>query len=190
MHNNIKLLTLSLLTLTSSNTIANETTYGLGAAINDGVKIYIPITTDNYLIEPSIFIISDKSQFGSPSFTSNDEVEILEVAVGLFRYRNIQTDTFLYYGARMGYRERTQKSATSITGNSSFNDSEKIINDSYIIAPTIGAEYKFTNNFSLGLDISLEYLSSTQKSTFNTDTFDTDRTSYKTKTEIIVRYRF
>jgi hypothetical protein len=189
-NKNIKLLLLSLLTLTTRSVIADETTYGLGAAINDGIKIYFPINTDNYLIEPSIFITSDESQFDSQNFTSNDEFETFEVAIGLFRYKNIQADTFLYYGARLGYRSQNRKSVSIGTGSLPFSDTQKNTEDSYIIAPTLGAEYKFTSNFSLGIDLSLEYLSTTQETSTDTFSSDVDLSSYKTKAEIIIRYRF
>jgi len=174
-------------TLLSSPSTADETTYGIGAAVNDSLKIYFPINTSNLLIEPTLAYFDNKNDTESPqSFNSKNKTT--QIGIGVFIKNAVVKNTFIYYGARVGYIKNEANSDFSGTQISTSKD------DGYFIAPTVGAEYRVIDNFSVGLDLSLNY-SKTDGDTstsFNgiKDTFNTNTTRTRTAAEIIVRYHF
>jgi hypothetical protein len=174
-------------TLLSGPTLSDEITYGIGAAVNDSLKIYFPINTGNFLIEPSIVYFDNNNDTDSPQ-SFNTEDKTTQIGIGVFVKSAPVKNTYIYYGARVGYIKNES--------NSDFSGSQisKSKDDGYFIAPTIGAEYRVIDSFSIGLDLSLSYSKtdgSTNTSFNNFDsTFDTKNTTTRSAAEIIVRYYF
>ncbi len=54
---------IAITSLASDRLLADETTFGIGAAINDNIKLYFPINTDRFLIEPTIVYTNSKREF-------------------------------------------------------------------------------------------------------------------------------
>ncbi len=184
----IKLVTtIALFTLSISNSQASETSYGLGASIGNTLKIYLPITTDQYLIEPSILIYSNNGKEIEDSSIDSDDFDVIEFDIGLFKKQLAFENTYIYYGARIGYIKTESKSTF---GSSTYESKE----DGYTIAPTFGSEYVLSNNFSVGIELSIKYDGTdgkrTSESQFSSTSIDLEETEYKTQAGIIARYRF
>jgi len=175
-------------TLLPSPSIADSTTYGVGAAVNDRLKIYFPINTNNFLIEPTLVYLKNKNDTGSPQ-SFNGENTTIQIGVGLFKKSPSIKNTRIYYGARLGYIKNES--------NSNFSGSQISTskNNGYFIAPTIGAEYYIIDNFSVALDLSLSYTKTDGDTTSSFNGFDStfntkDTTTTRSAAEIIVRYHF
>jgi len=184
----IKTLILSLISVISISAVnANETSFGLGAAIDSEIKIYLPIKTTNYLIEPSILIFTDNEKRTDDTSSQKSDFNVKEFGVGIFKNTNVYDKTYIYYGARIGYIETESKNSFGSSTNTTKENG-------YFIAPTIGAEYRLTKNFSIGLDISFNYSDTdgTTTTDFNnsTDVTNIESTQYKTESEVVVRYQF
>ncbi len=173
--------------LSSTQSIANETSYGIGAAVNDDLKIYFPIKTGSILIEPSLVYLKSKNESTDPfSFTSDDES--IQIGIGVFSTDSLLEKTNIYYGARVGYIK------TDITRTFSSPSISTDKSDGYFISPTIGAEYYLTSNLSLGLDVSISYTKTEGDSTRNlsgtTEKFKTKNSATTSAAEVIIRYHF
>ena len=188
MKNTRLLTTIALITLSISHSQAYEKKYGIGASINNNnLQIYMPITTDHYLIEPSILIFSnDEKETENTSIASND-FNVIEFDIGLFKNILAFENTYIYYGARIGY---IKIESNNIFGSNIITSKE----DGYTIAPTFGSEYYLSNNFSVGIELSVKYESTkgkrTSESLFSSTSTDLEETEYKTQADIIARYRF
>jgi len=105
--NSFKTFSLSLLsTLSMGHAFANETSSGIGAAIDNELTIYFPVKTTNYLIESSILIFSRTEKRTDTSTSQKDELEVKEIAIGIFKNTTVYDKIFIYYGARAGYTEK------------------------------------------------------------------------------------
>lgn len=181
-----KILTLLILSVSSINS-ANATSYGIGAAIDSDIKIYFPIKTTEYLIEPSIIIFRNNVKRTDDISSQNNDFEIKEFGLGIFKNTKVYDKTYVYYGARIGYTETESKN--------NFGNSISITEENgYFIAPTFGAEYMITKKFSIGLDISFKYTDTDGEATssFNNsvDITNIESTEYRTEGGVIVRYQF
>lgn len=187
MKSYILLAGISAATLLSNQSIADETTYGVGAAVNDRLKIYFPVNTNGFLIEPTLVYLNNKNDTGSPqSFNGKDKT--IQIGIGVFKKNAAIKNTIIYYGARVGYIKNENNSNFSGSQVSTSKD------DGYFIAPTIGAEYRIIDNFSIALDLSLNYLKTdgdvtTSFGGFGT-TSSTKDTTTRTAADIIIRYHF
>lgn len=166
---------------------ADEPSYGIGAEVNDNFRVYVPITVDQYVIEPSLLIYSDHEKSTDNASIENDDFDAVEINIGFYKKDSVTDGAYIYYGAKIGYKKQEQKSEFGASVG-------KTKVDGYLIAPTIGAEYYFTNRFSLGLEISFQYENTdgTRTSTYlsSSDVTDVETTAYHTLADVIVRYRF
>ncbi|MFV2059933.1 MAG: hypothetical protein ACC653_04565 [Gammaproteobacteria bacterium] len=173
--------------LFSTNTYAEETTYGLGASINSSPTIYFPINTKNYIFEPSFSLsvnnIKPDSESTATDFTSDD----YNLGLGVFKKSKITNKTIIYYGVRGGYFTLNRKYIRT-------NSSSQVKWTGFYIAPTLGAEYFLSLKFSAGLDFSIEYANFDVKDTSTSNGIpvndSTNNTYINTKAEIIFRYHF
>jgi hypothetical protein len=170
--------------LLTSTLSAKEITYGVGAALNNKIRIYFPVSISNYTIEPSLFYYSQ--DYLDPTLTVDaNNRRIYRLGIGIFRNRNIYENLSLYYGLRGGY---INDSNTKFYENS---PNAVIDKSGYFLGPTLGVEYYVTKYFSLGLDLSL-VISDTEGTlkVSNRTVNDVTTSSTKTNAEIIVRFHF
>jgi hypothetical protein len=183
----IKFAVIFVFTLFFNPAIADEVKYGIGAALTDRLTIYLPINTDNFIVEPTLSYQHKKNDTVSPQ-TYNFENKLFQLGVGVFAKDTVIKDTIVYYGARVGYIKNEIVMGISGIQTSKFKD------DGYFIAPTIGADYRLIANFSIGLDFSISYSKTVGDLTanyFGTETTsNTKSTTIQTAANIIVRYNF
>ena len=181
----MKLLIASLLTLSLAG-VASASDYGMGVSIQDGdPSIYLPINvTDNFRIEP-VF-----SYYKSTRKSADIEQEFkgLDILLGFFGRKNISENVSTYYGGRFGYTSRENNFEANFNSN-------KTETDGYIIEPAFGFEYHFTENISLGGEVSYRYSnvdgdSSSQALLGSITESKADTTTSSTNTSVVLRYVF
>ena len=131
-----------------------QTEYGLGfefhtfpsAFMGDGggsLGIYVPINTGSLLIEPLIMYssLSTEVDFDDYSIDNSEYTESdLTLLIGILK-PTVRGKIRSYFGIRFG-KQFTEKDYD--------NNELDVENEYLIIAPTIGAEYYISSNFSFG----------------------------------------
>ena len=113
-------------------------------------SIYVPITFGKFRIEPEFGIFRVSSESGG-DFPRSSTSTVLQFGTGLFAVNRIDK-TLLYYGARFGLTRMSD----SFDSNGSSDSSSRT---NIYGGPALGAEYMFSEHFSLGGEAQLIYLS-------------------------------
>lgn len=134
-----------------------QTRFGLGVGIGTGtagadfdglgaIAVYVPIHASSIRIEPEVGLLRVSS--------SDDDFEqsttILQLGSGFFANLSDEDDTMIYVGGRLGI----QRSSSSFANN---EEEESMTN--FFIGPAVGGEHFLEDNFSLGGEARLIYLS-------------------------------
>ncbi|MCU7843508.1 MAG: porin family protein [Candidatus Thiodiazotropha sp. (ex Monitilora ramsayi)] len=152
---------------------------GVSAKSNDA-WVYLPINmSDNFRIEPALRYYKDEQT----DDIASRETTLFEISVGLFRKSKLTQNTGIYYGGRLGYIQE-ETSLSSTYSNMDFDT------DGFSIAPTIGFEYFFTDNFSVGAEAEWFYrdLDGSEWNGGTQSNFDKETTG--TSTRLILRFNF
>lgn len=167
----------------SSQSNAEESSYGFGVGVNDGIKIYFPINKGDLIIEPTL------ATYGRDNKTADSryEYKTIEVGVGVFKNKKVTEDTYMYYGGRLGYIDGENKGFYQYTSSSSSHSNEE---DGYFIAPTLGVQYFLTDSISVGLDAAFMYSKVKGVNTSNGTITDTETVIYNSEAGVILRYMF
>ncbi|MBL1278253.1 MAG: hypothetical protein COB30_019435 [Ectothiorhodospiraceae bacterium] len=166
-------------------TFADDVIYGLGVGVQNGVKVYLPITIGNFLLEPTLSLFERESESSDNSIRSSNEFRVAEISVGMFEIKSISSNTKTYFGVRVGYINREDAAYFSTSGF------RKNKSDGYFIASTIGAQYSLTRDFSIGLDVALKYFKTEGTSKTSIDErVKIQESGYGSVAEIIMRYQF
>ena len=165
-----------------------EVKYGIGAASGGGINLYVPITRGELFVEPTLNFFKSKNSAhysdGVSSGNYSNDYRSMGLGIGIFRRSKVAEHIYLYGGGRVGFFQT----------RSNYNDSVGYEGNAkghgYSVAPSIGVEHDFFDNFSVGLEFSYGY--SKQKIVFSQASFSrTDEVkSYSTGTNVMVRYRF
>jgi len=182
-----KIIMLTSLLFISNPSTAKESTFGIGVGINDYFTIQFPIETEGYLIEPSISIFQRNEDNSSPLEIYKNDYEETRAVVGVFKHISKSEKIQYFYGIRLGYvsSKSNYSRVTSLT-----NSSSKTETDGYLIAPTLGAQYYFIKNMSIGIDVSFTYTDKDGERIDNTVVSEIGLTEYATESEIVLRYYF
>lgn len=188
------------LALCSTGAVAAD--YGIGvSARSDDAFIYLPIDINkSWRIEPSVRYASNEVSQVSGTFndSSQQEIDNIEVGVGVFKLAKIAESVQLYYGARAAYvdLQSTFVDTTTFFPGATTTFRSETSQDGYRVGPSIGFEYLFGEHFSIGgeasytfIDIEGESKSRTSGST-TTTRGNVEQKSSGTATRLIVRYRF
>lgn len=136
--------------LVSSTCVAAE--YGVGiSAKSDNGLIYVPVDIlPAFRMEPFIRHSSHNSKqttdFGAGESTFRSESDLVEGGLGVFGLAVPKESVRLYYGGRLSYFDSDSRSSNI---DIQFKQSAY----GYRITPTIGFEYLFSGNFTLGGEI-------------------------------------
>ena len=128
-----------------------QTKYGLGLEFNTdptlgydgGLGIYVPINAGSLLIEPLIMYSSSSTEIDYDDYgyedskTSESDFTLL---IGILK-PTVRGKIRSYFGIRFGKQWAEQDSD---------NNNDDVENEYLIIAPTVGAEYYISDNFSFG----------------------------------------
>jgi len=147
--------------------------FGLGAAFTNGgfgtgTTIMVPIRLEGWLIEPQVADSSNK--VGGVKTVSH------QPGVGVYMNKNVGPGYEMYYGGIIGY------SASKTTGVG-----PEVKTTSLILQPTVGLAHYFSKQFSLGVDVGLNYQDGTIKTS---GAADQDVRNWSTVARIIARMYF
>ncbi len=144
----------------------------------DFANVSVVIRGTKFRLEPRLgyfrFSRSSSTSFGSGKFTfSNWRLGALVAA------NKIKGSTNYYYGANLGLIFTSQSSNFG-------SDSDSESKTDFFIGPAIGGEHMFSENFSLGGEIQVNYISMGE---FNGESsIDVSQTAISTRGMIVVRW--
>jgi len=161
-----------------SASFAQQQSYGLGFEFqpypSDGGRalgIYVPIETGSLFIEPLIMYSSYSTETDYDNYAVGQDYEVsssnFTLLLGIFKPTEIGKIRS-YYGIRVG-------KTWSKSENDLYNSKEE--SDILIIAPTVGAEYFVSDNFSFGGEAMY---------TMSTNEEDDDDFTTTTKTSVLI----
>lgn len=127
---------------------------GIAGAIGTTTEIRLPIKTAKYLIEPYIshYLIN---------VTEEADAKVSENGVGIaiWRLSELSENTFLQYGAQLGYLQEKRNSGYLSTNSSDveYGSISSTNLDGFLIAPGFGLFYAFNSQFEAGLEVKYRY---------------------------------
>ncbi|MFV2057495.1 MAG: hypothetical protein ACC707_13570 [Thiohalomonadales bacterium] len=186
--------------LSTGNVMAADFSFGIGADVRSGSKIYLPMHIGGFIVEPSFSSNKPNRKRTRNTSTSTNITEsnrkFRQIGVGLFKDDTISETAHVYYGAKVGYF-KSEDNYIVVESNSVNNYSSTDTISGYFIAPTIGAQYYATRRFSLGIDIAIEYNKSDgtgseirPSGSVSPEYLQTESSNYRTVVAIIARYQF
>lgn len=127
---------------------------GLGLNIDEVLSpanIYVPMTFDNFRLEPEIGYIRSSSSGEEEDIT----LSTFQIGTGLFGLNRLSDDTNIYFGGRLGF---TRQSSEIFFGD--FDpDGESDSSTNFFIGPALGSEHMLGDHFSIGGEAQLLYTS-------------------------------
>lgn len=162
--------------------------------LNTAVSIPM-IFSSVYKLEPYVSYTSINSERKNDKQTTPDynyefKGHFLSVGIGIFYVKKIDK-TNLHFGARGGYlNSYNEVKSTSFMSDNYYEDK----GSGFSITPIIGAEYFFSDNFSLGGEVHFEW---SQLNIDEIDKYDGNESKYESKLKrlntlgyIVVRFYF
>ncbi len=173
MKNHIFIFVLGFLLINSSIKGQDSVNIGIGISLNPNLlftnsetpyysltspaNFYLLINSSHFRLEPEVGFYSFSNryaaEYGSDDYTSS----ILRIGIGLFYILPIESSFDIYFGPRFGFLLRSSTSR-SYTGYYSSGEFKKTQTD-FFMGICTGAEYFFSNHFSIGGEIQFNYLS-------------------------------
>lgn len=190
-----KTIVIVILLIVSVEAHADTTRVGVGAIIDSSAGFLLPIVNDDWIIEPSISAKKNKTDTISltDAARSKRSSRTVTLGAGFFKKRHMMNNTFAYYGARVGFilrKTKEEREASAVLPAISSKSDET----GYFFAPTMGVQYFFIPQLSVGIDLTFQLTktSGDEKETSNGTTIEADaeNISYATSAEVIIRYLF
>lgn len=199
-----------LILLISSQSIAKEK--GIGVNITRGggcyygpcgqTTVYLPIKSGSLIVEPSLSFHS-YSDSSTTTYTDYNRYNKWEesgfsLGVGLLETSKASSDSIVYYGARLGYKESGYSNDSDTIYNNGTNNSYSSNSNErsgFFITPTIGAEYLMTDKLGIGIDFGYRYQNmDTENIDINNGTVSSNNsgssTNHRSITQVILRHYF
>ena len=149
-----KVLIVSMLSTTMSS--AQDAGLGVTLGAGDIGTSLMQVITDGVALAPTVYILyNTPSVRWEPSLgfsrasDENSSSTIIIVGVGVLKPTQINDNFARYFGVRVGY--------VSMKQEYDYNGSEEDSETGISIAPVFGAEYKFSNYFSIGGETQASY---------------------------------
>ena len=144
--------------------------------------LYFPIEMDGYLIEPQVVYNKEEEQIdydegeNYSTYDSGSKTTDYQLLVGIFKC--YEKDKYRFYGGvRMGKVWHEEKYRNDNPDYDDGSDDEEF--GYFIIAPTVGTEYFFSENFSFGGEGQLRTMESESQDNYS-------NTVHKTKTTTLI----
>lgn len=165
--------------------------FGLGASFDsDEGTIFLPVRLgEKGMLEPYFRFRDSESRTGSTEFSSED----YEFGIGLFRKWQAIEQLDVYLGLRAAYVRRDQASAalSGVVVAPGFFTSIESTLDGYLVAPTVGFEYKLIERLTIGAEVAVEREDlSGDSGAINGQRISIDSEKTDTRTNVIIRFYF
>ncbi len=123
----------------------------------DFTDFSVTIRSTNFRFEPTLGYFSISSSITSSSSGYTSEFKSSNFRLGtVLAYANAMESMNLYYGIDFGIILSSETRESSFPGGSESTDESKT---DFFIGPAVGGEYMFSDNFSLGGEIQINYIS-------------------------------
>lgn len=141
---------------------------GVGVSLNNegggsgGYGVSLPLRFGNLSVEPELSFYSssqDSTYPASPTNNRTNDYKEYTLETGIYWRQPVIPSVEMYVGGRGGYTKYDYSYTYPLSPASNY----KYDQSGYFLGPTLGAEYFFNKNFSLGLDVSLLYESTSGK---------------------------
>jgi hypothetical protein len=122
----------------------------------DFADFSVIIRGKNFRFEPTLgyFSFSSSSTSSSSGYTSESSFSNVRLGA-IVAYATSKGSMNFYYGIDIGVILSSQSSSSSAPGSMSTDESKT----DFFVGPAIGGEYMFSDNFSLGGEIQINYIS-------------------------------
>lgn len=165
---------------------------GIGVNIDtgsfDGVGygLLVPLRFGNMILEPEVSYY-DHSEKGNNSASGHEgrDQTVFSLGTGVYARKQLLANTESYFGARLGYRSCDYSYSQDNSGTPYRYESK---NHALFLAPTVGIQYFFSEQFSIGCDIGLMYSDGEYKNKSSSGTLSRgDYSEWNTTSRVAVR---
>ena len=147
----------------------------------DFADFSVVIRGKNFRFEPTLGYFSTSSSSTSSGFTSESDFSNVRLGA-IIAYANSSGTMNFYYGIDIGVILSSESSSSTFPGSTSSDESKT----DFFVGPAIGGEYMFSDNFSLGGEIQINYISIGQ---FNGDSqTDVSQSAVSSRGKIVLRW--
>ena len=170
--------------------VAGAVDVGLGVSLaNDGggsggYGVSLPLRFGNFTVEPELSFYDssqDTTHPTSPSNNNTSDYQQYTLETGVYWRQPVIPSVEMYVGGRVGYTRSEESRAYSSSPSSNYSYETS----GFYLGPTLGAEYFFNKHFSLGLDVSLLFESTTEERTSGSPyTQDRDEINYQSRAKL------
>jgi hypothetical protein len=120
------------------------------------VDLSVTIRSKNFLFEPTFGYSSTSRSYTSSSSDYSSDLNTSNLRLGtVLAYVNTNESLNYYYGIDLGVFLNSESLEINDNGITETRDKSKT---DFFIGPAIGGEYMFSNNFSLGGEIQVNYI--------------------------------
>ncbi|MFC2119566.1 outer membrane beta-barrel protein [Bacteroidota bacterium] len=120
----------------------------------DFADFSVVVRGKNFRFEPTLGYFSSSSSSSSSGYTYESSSSNLRLGT-ILAYATAISSMNLYYGIDIGVILSSEKRESTFPGSTSTDRSKT----DFYIGPAIGGEYMFSDNFSLGGEIQINYIS-------------------------------
>jgi len=149
----------------------------------DFADFSVTIRGKSFRFEPTLgyFSYSSSVTYSNPSYTSESDFSNVRLGA-ILAFAASKGSMNYYYGIDIGVILSSESSSSTAPGSTSTDESKT----DFFVGPAIGGEYMFSENFSLGGEIQINYISIGQ---FNGDS-QTDRSesAVSSRGKIVLRW--
>lgn len=149
----------------------------------DFADFSVIIRGKNFRFEPTLGYFSTSSSSTSSTSGYTSESDFSNVRLGaILAYATSNGSMNYYYGIDFGVILSSESSSSSAPGSTSTDESKT----DFFVGPAIGGEYMFSDNFSLGGEIQINYISIGE---FNGDSqTDVSQSAVSSRGKIVLRW--
>jgi len=185
------------ITLALASPLAAAVDVGLGVDVNTngggenngGYGVSLPLRFGNFTVEPELSFNNSKYERTYPASPTNSytaEYKTLNLETGVYWRQQVIPSVETYIGGRVGYTKYDNTYTYPLNPGAYQRDS----NSGFYLGPTVGAEYFFNKNFSLGLDVSLLYESTSGESISGGNVVSSDNTNLSYQSRARLRFYY
>jgi len=158
---------------------------------NGGYGVSLPLRFGNFSVEPELSFYDSSEDTTYPTLSTNNRIydyQQYTLETGVYWRRPIIPSVEMYVGGRVGYTKYEYSVTRPLSPTNSYSYDES----GYFLGPTLGAEYFFNKNFSMGLDASLLYESTSGENVSASpgNTYKQDRTEINYQGRARLRFYF
>jgi len=176
--------------------MAGAVDVGLGVSLNNegggngGYGVSLPLRFGNFTVEPELSFYDSSEDTTYPTSPTNNrtiDYQRYTLETGVYWRRPIIPSVEMYVGGRVGYAKYENSVTYPLSPTNNFSRNES----GYFLGPTLGAEYFFNKNFSMGLDVSLLYESTSDKEVYGGGLYySSDRNAINYQSRARLRFYF